>query len=51
VKSILYRFVDIFNGIKYLVSKKESSEIKTEVKTTEPANRKIIMTGEGLFEV
>lgn len=51
VKSVLYRFVDIYKGIKYLVSKKEDSAIKTEVKMTEPVNRKVIMTCEGLFGI
>ncbi|MBC7457541.1 MAG: hypothetical protein H7235_04640 [Bdellovibrionaceae bacterium] len=52
VKSILYRFVDIFNGIKYLVSKKASPVVETEIKKTEPPpaqNQKMIMSCEGLF--
>jgi hypothetical protein len=52
LKSILYRFVDIYTGIKYLVSKKISPVVETEVKMTEPqVEEKIIMTCEGLFGV
>ncbi len=49
VKSILYRFVDIFNGIRYLVSQKKSSGVQTEVKTTEPEQIKAKLTCELLL--
>ncbi|MBC7755017.1 MAG: hypothetical protein H7Z71_12315 [Moraxellaceae bacterium] len=50
VKSILYRFVDIFQGIKYLVSIKSQSEVqKQDESKNSPADKIMMRTCEGLF--
>ena len=50
IKSVLYRFVDIFQGIKYLVSLKSRTETqKQDEMKNSPADKIMIMTCEGLF--